>query len=458
MDTVEKRELPGNDASWYRALLGDQEGNGRPRTDRDAADAAASVGADTAALTDTSIDSSSEDTETADETVAASADEVAADPQTTALGGDVQKPVEFPSDTGEPDTADSEDLAGADAPHANQVDTAQPAPDTTAEKMITAVPPLAAADDAIDNTSEMVGQLWTASAPSGPLDDWAPDDMDRKVSSSRSIRWTSIVGVLAIVGLIAVGLVLLPTIARNRADSHREMLTTALTDLRGELPETQTSLAVATDPASTPAELTALSTQLTALAAKASALDEAAMTELPSVPPFTGRAPIEELEPIRQELEPLGSIATSIQRRIANLAAYRTLMAGFLNLPDLPITADSSSQAELRVTLAAAQADSASILAELPDDVALAEHRSLARDLNERFSGWQVEYLEALRTEDSVIARGLLAELGDGLAALDNALITPLAEIRADTDMDLIALAGSIDAVVTEANGGSTSP
>ena len=123
-------------------------------------------------------------------------------------------------------------------------------------------------------------------------------------------------------------------------------------------------------------------------------------------------------------------------------------MEGFLHVPDLPITADSSGQAELRVILAAAQADAAAILAGLPDDVALAEHRAEARSLNERFATWQIDYLESLRTEDSVAARALLAELGDGLATLDNQLVNPLAQIRRDTDSDLIDLASSIDGVV----------
>jgi hypothetical protein len=150
---------------------------------------------------------------------------------------------------------------------------------------------------------------------------------------------------------------------------------------------------------------------------------------------------------MRQRLEPLGSVAATIQRRISNVAEYRTLMAGFLTLPELPVTADSAGQAELRVALAAAQADSASILADLPSDVSLDAHRSLARDLNERFATWQIDYLETLRNGDSTTARDLLAELGDALAALDNDLVTPLAQIRRQTDADIIDLAASIDAV-----------
>jgi hypothetical protein len=314
---------------------------------------------------------------------------------------------------------------------------------------IVAVPPLGDEEKtSLDNTSEMVGQLWSAGDTSGPLDDWSPDEMNSKVSSARPFRWTSLLGIVAVIGLIATGLVLLPSITNSRADNHRSMFRTTLSELRAELPDTQASLAAATDPAAHTAAMADLSAQLTALTAKASSLDEAAQADLPAAPPLTSRAPIDELEPIRQRLEPLGGAADTIQRRISDLVQYRTLFDGFLDLPDLPISADSSGQAELRVTLASAQADSAAILSQLPGDEALADHRALARDISERFGSWQIDYLESLRVEDSITARDLLAELGDSLAQLGNELVAPLAQIRRDTDRDLIDLAGSIDDVI----------
>jgi len=426
LDRVEKRELPGNDASWYRALLGDKE-----------------------SVLDAIPESESlPEPEVADKTDPATQDHPLGsvtppdEHQPPAVADHQQKPVEFPPEDNDVKPTEEPGEAAVGTPTGDLAAARPPSHD----------------HEPLDNTSEMVGQLWTASETSSPLDDWAPDDMDSKVGSARPFRWTSLITIVALVGLIAVAFFLLPTFTQNRADTHREMLTTALSELRGELPETQSSLAVATDPASTPTELTALSTQLTVLAARASSLDEAATTDVPSALPLTSSDPLDELEPIRQQLAPLGSVAAAIQRRISNLASYRTSMAGFLDLPDLPIAADSSGQAELRVTLAAAQANSASILAELPDDPALADHRDRARDLNERFATWQVDFLEALRAEDSVAARSLLAELGDGLALLDSELVAPLAEIRRDTDIELIALAGSIDSVVGLANGGATTP
>jgi hypothetical protein len=440
LEKVERRELPGNDASWYEALLGErglgQQATSEVPVDQSTPDNGPTASPDGAVL----LDPTSEDHPQLE-----LAGDGTADIPGTPDSEDVS--IAEPSPTEDPVAEDvaAEDDAVADA-------TTESAEEATSP-LVRAVPPIEVDDSPVETTSEMVGQLWTTPQSEEAMDTWEPGDMDRKIKSSRSFRWTSLTAVLAIAALIVVGLVMLPSIARGRADSHLDMYTTVLRELRGELPDTQQSLAVATDPPSTSAELAALSTQLTVLAADASALDEAAQAELPATPPLTSSAPIDELEPIRQRLEPLGTVAHAIQRRISNVVDYRILMSGFLALPDLPVAANATNQAELRVTLAAAQAESASILAELPSDVALDAHRALARDINERFSTWQVDYLEALRTEDAATAGDLLTELDGLLTELDNELVTPLAQIRRQTDTDLIDLARSIDQILLLTNG-----
>ena len=410
MDQIDRRQLPGNDASWYEALIAERT---------EAADRAAEITAGAAAVNVAG---------NAARTAASTAvDEV---PDTREHGAPTE--VDTVAETPEPET--------------------QPEASDGESPVMAAVEPVEQDDAQLENTSEMVGQLWTARDASGPLDGWEPDEMDRKISSSRSVRWPTVIGALAVVGLIAVGLVVLPSITQSRADEHLNMITAALRELRAELPDSQASLSVATDPASTTADLSGLTTQLTELAAKASALDQATQAELPKAPPLTSSAPIDEIEPIRQRAEPLGTTALTIQRRVSNLVEYRTLMDGFLALPELPTSAEPAVQAELRVQLASDQADSASILAELPNDVSLEEHKSLARDINERFATWQVDYLEALRTGDTNAAAELIAELESGLRNLDDALVTPLAQIRRQTDSDLIDLARDIDAVVAAAD------
>lgn len=497
MDSVETAELPGNDASWYRALLedadvdvapvGDQFTDPTPQPSQDAlpligdpeepgphatdipawltahVEPVPAIGdeppedqppddqpADDQPLDDQSLD----DQPPADDSAGdqrpeddATHGEPTSEKSAIAVdGNDVEllvadePPVEEQNlliDV-DPETA-TEDIE----PDVVQPEATGPVPEPEPDREPTPG----------EKSAEMVGKLWTARTPASPTDVWAPDDMDRQISSSRSFRWSTVVALIAVVGLVVVGLVLLPSITRGRANAYREAIGTALHSLRTELPETQTSLEVATEPDSTITDMSNLSTQLTALSAKASTVDAVGQQPLPSSPPLTSSEPIDELAPIRQRLEPLATTALTIQRRIANLAEYRTLMSGFLVLPELPAEAESSQQADLRVALASAQAESASILADLPDDVSLSDHRATAREINTGFATWQADYLEALRTRDAVTAEMLTTQLISQLRQLDAELVTPLAQIRRQTDADLIDLARSIDEVSALVNG-----
>ena len=448
MDQIENRELPGNDASWYEALLAERAAT--PAVDdvhigasgpESVAAAVAVKDLPEATSEPLSDEPASDEASTAEAGDEESGDDVAVADDTDTAERDIADDSPSDSTMADDDTAIAADaILAAEAADDDVADTDtvdEEAAVTDETPIVAAVAPVSDDDSPLENTSEMVGQLWTARDSFGPLEDWEPDEMDRKMSSTRSFRWPTLVGVAAVIGLIVIGLVLLPSITRSRADDHLEMITTALRDLRAELPETQDSLAIATDPASQTADLAGLTTQLTELAARASDLDNATQAELPKVPPLTSSAPIDAIEPIRQSAEPLGTVALTIQQRISNVGEYRILMEGFLSLPELPTTADAATQAELRVELASAQADSAAILADLPSDVALEEHQAMAREINEGFATWQVDYLEALRTGDAALAGELIAELEAALAELDAALVTPLAQIRRQTDTDL---------------------
>lgn len=426
MESPDRRDLPGNDASWYRALLDD-----------DGADVAVAEPAQQALALDdpTAQRPSAEPQQDSEASVAGTVPDIEAEDHDHSV-----------------DTV-ADDTVSAEASE-SEVDEE---PTVDASLPVSPVPDLET-EETLATTSEMVGQLWTSQEETTPFDDWEPDAMDRKMTSTRPFRWTSVVGSIAIIGLIGVGLVLLPSVTRNRANNHREMMVAALWELRAELPDAQNSLLTATEPGTTVSGLNDLATQLTVLAAKASDVDQAGRAALPAAPPFTSSEPIDELEPVQQRLEPLATTAHTIQRRISNLVEYRSLMAGFLDLPDLPYEADSGAQADLRVILASAQAQSASVLAGLPNDVSLSDHAELARDTNELFASWQIDYLEALRNQDPATAESLVTDLESQLAELDAELVTPLAQIRRQTDADLIDLAQDIDEVLALARGNTPAP
>jgi hypothetical protein len=479
LEQLETRDLPGNDASWYRALLVDDNNEAvvagppeqqSPSLETDPIAEESATDPDVALVTaeahepDPQPESQLEfepeaDLESVPESQLESEPETdpepdpepepEPEPETEHVAGQADDPVvSSPSLSGETDPVQfPEKPKPVDEPAAAADNGAQ----EDSAPLITSVQ-TADQDQTLDNTSEMVGQLWTSTEPETAFEAWEPDEMDDKINSSRPFRWTSVIAGLAVIALIVVGLVLLPQMTQTRADSHRNMMVDTLHELRAELPDTQSSLQAATEPSSNAESLSALSTQLTVLTARASDVDEAARTPLPTAPPFTSTAPIEDLAPIQQRLEPLATTAQTIQRRISNLAQYRILMSGFLVLPELPPTADTATQADLRVVLASAQAESASILAELPSDVSLSEHQDFARSISESFATWQIDYLEALRTQDPPAAGILVENLTTQLAELDTQLVNPLAQIRRQTDTDLIDLARSIDEVIALAS------
>lgn len=456
MDKAETAELPGNDASWYRALL-EEDGTNNGAVDAGILDPPPSgLPTFTPPPTMVTVEPHNEQADTGDVDLAGIEDSDEPDPN-DGIGATLAGTAAAVTPPDQPTTEIASPLTDND----NDNDNGESAAAGTLVPDPTTDPDLTPGERELspgESASEMVGHLWTSSAQDGPIDGWAPDDMDRAISSQRSFRWTPVIAFTAVIVLVVVGLVLLPTITRSRANNHRNMMTAALDALRGELPDTQTSLEIATEPDSTTTDLGDLSTQLTALSAKASAVDGAGRASLPSTPPLTSSQPIDELAPVQKRLEPLATTALTIQQRIANLVEYRMLMTNFLVLPDLPTEADAPTQSDLRVAMASAQAQSASILADLPEDVSLSEHAALARQINESFATWQVDYLEALRTQDAVRAEMLIADLTAQLNELEAQLVTPLAQIRRQADADLIDLARSIDDVVGLALGQVPAP
>lgn len=406
LDTKRRRELPGNDASWYRALLNDNP---------------------------TEVSDRNGDSEP---------------PVIPPPGGPVESKVDTPPPAAPAPATDPVDTPDP-PPTAEPEGTVSPArPPTNAGSDSSVAPVTPAATPAPSNQDTMVGRLWESTAEQDALTDWKPEDLPHVIASKRSFRWPTVVLIIGALAVVVVGFLWLPSVTRARATDQRDLYQNTLMSLRRELPKAQTSLAVATDPTSTVAAMADRATELTAWAAAASEVDAVSSRALPAAAPLTSSAAIDHLEPIRQSLEPLATVAASIQARISRVIEYRTLMAGFLDLPDLPVAADDTEMSTLRVRLAAAQADAISVLSDLPDDPAFDEHRVQARKLADRFGDWQVEYLEALRTTDPTAAQALLTELDTARTGLLESIIGPLSEVRQQVDADIIDLATRVDAIL----------
>lgn len=293
-----------------------------------------------------------------------------------------------------------------------------------------------------------VGQLWGTAGGSDILDGWTPEALSPTVTSSRRFRWTVVV-LLLLAGLLAVGaLLVVPAYVENQAEGLNQEYRSALLDLNADLAPTQLVLDRATDPTESLTDIGAAAVTLSALSESAANVRDLARQDLPSSPPLTPRDSLLALQPARNRMIEVGGFGLELSRRITAVVDYEAAAANILDVPSLPLVANELRISDLSIELAAIQAETADALTELPDDPALAGHKSLAYEAQARLGPWQSEYLESLRTGDRITARALINELADSRASLDAALDDAKAVLRALLDTSLVTLAQQVEATL----------
>lgn len=300
-----------------------------------------------------------------------------------------------------------------------------------------------------ESTTELVSELWTrGERAADPFDGWVPDELSHTVDDERRFRWSTILGLAVVLALLVVGGVWLVGSSDGRAAARADDYRRVLIDLRADLPDAQSVLAQVTEPAADATQFADLIPTVADLRADAESALDVAAEPLPTAWPLASSKPFEVLEPVRQTTSQQATTAQAIARRLGEVLDYRSLFARFLDTGDLP-SRPETDLSELNLRLAAAAADSASILNELPADAALAPHAQLARNALERFTTWQVDYVDALRTDSTDEVAVLLDELAAIKARLDEELIAAVALIRSEVDASIIDLAAALDAAVT---------
>lgn len=282
-----------------------------------------------------------------------------------------------------------------------------------------------------------------------PIDYWSPEELSQRVSAGGRFRLPILIVVAVLVGLVTVVSLLLPQISTRRAATEAEGYSAALTDLRAALPEAQQVLASTTEPGSDTGDLATLGPGVTELDVASDALANLSTRPLPSTLPLVSRKALERLEPYRDAMSRAATDGSDIARRISAAIIYRLRVVEFLELPDLPVAADTARIDELGVTLAAELADSTGLLADLPQDV-FSDHRRVLEDALTRFSDWQIAYLDALRTGDNSTAAALVAEITELQAGVDTALVPSLATLRREVDAAIIDLDADAAAIVRD--------
>ncbi len=300
-----------------------------------------------------------------------------------------------------------------------------------------------------DVTAEEILVDWESKSADA-LTGWAPEELSTSIDDGRRFRWLWAVATVAGLLALVAGFLWLQTSSSRRADARANAYIESLTLIRLDLPDSQQALAVLTEPEADTSQFAELIPTVTDLKVHAQDALALAGEALPNPWPLAPSAPIDELAPHRESVSREATSAEAIARRLANVLDYRTVVVGFLDVGELPATADDLSEVDAQLSIVAA--DSAALLGELPEDAALFDHRTAAQVALERFLDWRVEYADALRTGSADQVAVLLEEHATAQANLDRIQLEALALIRSETDAAIIELAAEIDLTIADLN------
>ena len=292
------------------------------------------------------------------------------------------------------------------------------------------------------------GALLDDSAPNG---EFVPLGTETPAGIERRRRWPWVVVgilVLAIVGVVASGVYLLPRSADEEASRLASQYRSTLANMRNELPSTQLALGSLTDPAAADDDVAAVPTAIARLNSASGLTTSEATAPLPETLPLVPRTAFDALKPTRSTMTILGATGRDLAGRIGVAYTYRTTMGSLFAVSVLPNSAPDTIITELSLALATDLADTGRLVADLPPDAAFIEIRDAAVSASERYATWQLEYLEALRAQDADRAAQLIAERGAALAALDEILGRALIGVRTDLDPLIVELAGELEAAI----------
>ncbi len=314
----------------------------------------------------------------------------------------------------------------------------EPAPPTPALQTMPSLRDLHRPDDRPGDTTALVTRLWEVTETAPLIDDWEPDTFNTLATSTRMFRWPIIVAAVALL-LGGLGLIQAASVIPDRAAADTtNAYHASIADYSSAVPGARATIAVVTDPTSDTASLSDAAVSLSSFDDSARDTFEVAAEPMPSVPFFVSTAPLDALTPIRQSMTNAADAGLTLENRIGAVLSYRLLTARSFQLPSLPTSATQDDIAALGVDLGLALTTTNAALSDLPDELFLADHKTGALQLAQRFEDWQVEYFEALRSGDTTQAEDLIRELTQRIDALNLQLDSSLAAIGtwANTQLD----------------------
>jgi len=294
--------------------------------------------------------------------------------------------------------------------------TKHPGTRPTIQRMLETTPAKVAGPNAASTVDELI--------PDEDLD-WVPLDLPRAVRSRRTYR----IPVILIAVVVAAGAYFAAQFALRltlaHADEQREAYAEVLQTAIDAIPGLQAAASAVTDHAAGDSFGSHLPTLVRL---EGLSLDIQAAADH-SAPPLISRLPtqdLELLEPIRDRMDAIADLMTTIGGVLTDVATYRRALDEMFLLPGLPGTSDGPSVEVFSDRLSQMTAATVEAAALLPDEEMFSEHRSQVEALIEWLPGWQTAYLDALRDDDIEQADGLRDEATVRIEQVRSGLIGPL--------------------------------
>jgi hypothetical protein len=265
--------------------------------------------------------------------------------------------------------------------------------------------------------------------------DWRPQPLGRVVSGDRSFRWPIIGAALVLAAIAIVAVRGLGTISDSQADERLiaynaevSAFSVGVDDLAATLPdidiESALAFSVATDN-----------------------LREAAVEELPGLPPFVPQGSLGDLAEVQDHLLTIVDVATTISADLDVGATYSTASEELFAIPPLPSQAPEALVDVAGQAIADMQTATLAALNRLDPDERFDAYVARVEDALTFLPDWADRYLLALRRGDVEITEALIIEITARSQLIEAELDVALEEVATSVSERM----GEIRAAITEA-------
>ncbi len=291
-----------------------------------------------------------------------------------------------------------------------------------------------------ENTGTLVERLWEATSEIDTLGPaWTPD-LRLRIDGAKHRWWILVLVVVALVAFAAAG-----TRTRDRLAQPTDLTPhrLAVAEAQARVDDARMITDQLADPATGGQALSDAAVTLTAIDSTARQLAT------------SGLALADEAPEASAAFVAAADLGTSTEQRLGDALTYRLVFAQGFRLPDLPDELDAIAISDLGFELSAMLADTGRVLDRLPRDPSLDSHRQRAFEAHEDLDGLIVDYLQALRDGETLLAGAYAGAIGTTVSELHAGLDTALEAVSGELGMAIDAYEAALAQAGAELSSGS---